>query len=117
MRVVDISQFEDSVVIHFETDDTRINAYTLASTLVGFADAAKAANATLNAGSEIEIVVEALGPGSFRARIRTLYSSSKNLFSSQLVVGLAIGVPRTNTHGMSMLLSNPHRACQDPHHR
>lgn len=92
MRVVDISQFEDSVVIHFETDDTRINAYTLASTLVGFADAAKAANATLNAGSEIEIVVEALGPGSFRARIRTLYSSSKNLFSSQLVVGLAIGV-------------------------
>ncbi len=92
MRVVDISQFEHSVVIHFETDDTRINAYTLASTLVAFADAAKAANATLNAGSEIEIVVEALGPGSFRARIRTLYASSKNLFSNQLVVGLAIGV-------------------------
>lgn len=92
MRVVDISQFENSVVIHFETDDTRINAYTLASTLVAFADAAKAANATLNAGSEIEIVVEALGPGSFRARVRTLYASSKNLFSNQLVVGLVIGV-------------------------
>lgn len=92
MRVIDISQFENSVVIHFETDDTRINAYTLASTLVAFADAAKAANSTLNAGSEIEIVVEALGPGSFRASIRALYTSSKNLFSNQLVVGLAIGV-------------------------
>lgn len=92
MRVIDISQFENSVVIHFDTDDTRINAYTLASTLVAFADAAKAANATLNAGSEIEIVVEALGPGSFRAQIRALYTSSKNLFSNQLVVGLAIGV-------------------------
>lgn len=69
MRVVEIAQFENSVVIHFDTDDTRINPCTLASTLVGLADAAKAANATLNAGCEIEIIVEALGPGSFRALI------------------------------------------------
>ncbi len=34
MRVINISQFEDSVVIHFETEGQRINAYTLASTLV-----------------------------------------------------------------------------------
>ena len=92
MRVVDIGKFESSVVIHFDTEDTRINAYTFASTLVALADAAKAANATLNAGCEIEIVVEALGPGSFRALIRALYSSSRNLFANQLVVGLVIGV-------------------------
>lgn len=92
MRVVDISQFENSLVIHFDTDDTRINAYSLASTLVAFADAAKAANTTLNAGSEIEIVVEALGPGSFRAHIRALYSSSRNLFANQIVMGLVLGV-------------------------
>lgn len=92
MRVVEIAQFENSVVIHFDTDDTRINAYTFASTLVALADAAKAANATLNAGCEIEIVVEALGPGSFRALIRALYSTSRNLFSNQIVVGLVIGV-------------------------
>ncbi len=92
MRVVDISQFENSVVIHFDTDDTRINAYTFASTLVALADAAKAANNTLNVGCEIEIVVEALGPGSFRAFIRALYSSSRNLFANQLVIGLVLGV-------------------------
>lgn len=92
MRVVDIGQFENSVVIHFDTEDTRINAYTFASTLVALADAAKAANATLNVGCEIEIVVEALGPGSFRALIRALYSSSKNLFGNQIVLGLVIGV-------------------------
>lgn len=92
MRVVDIAQFENSVVIHFDTDDTRINAYTLASTLVALADAAKAANTTLNAGCEIEIVVEALGPGSFRALIRALYSSSRNLFANQVVMGLVLGV-------------------------
>lgn len=92
MRVVDIAQFENSVVIHFDTDDTRINAYTFASTLVALADAAKAANTTLNAGCEIEIVVEALGPGSFRALVRALYSSSRNLFANQVVMGLVLGV-------------------------
>ena len=92
MRVVDIAQFENSVVIHFDTDDTRINAYTFASTLVALADAAKAANSTLNVGCEIEIVVEAIGPGSFRALIRALYSSSRNLFANQIVMGLVIGV-------------------------
>jgi hypothetical protein len=92
MRVVQISQLESSLVIHFDTDDTRINAYTLASTLISLADAAKAANATLNAGSEVEVVVEALGPGSFRALIRTLYASSRNLFSNQVVMGLVLGV-------------------------
>jgi hypothetical protein len=92
MRVVDISEFENAVVIHFDTDDTRINAYTFASTLVALADAAKAANSTLNVGCEIEIVVEALGPGSFRAFISALYSSSRNLFSNQIVLGLVLGV-------------------------
>lgn len=92
MRVVDIAQFENSVVIHFDTDDKRINAYTFASTLVALADAAKAANTTLNVGCEIEIVVEALGPGSFRALIRALYSSSRNLFANQIAMGLVLGV-------------------------
>lgn len=92
MRVIDITQFENSVVIHFDTEDTRINAYTLASTLVSLADAAKAANNVLNYGYEIEIVVEALGPGSFRARIRAIYSSTKNLFANQVVLGVVIGV-------------------------
>lgn len=92
MRVVDIARFENSVVIHFDTDDKRINAYTFASTLVALADAAKAANTTLNVGCEIEIVVEALGPGSFRALIRAIYSNSRNLFANQIVIGLVIGV-------------------------
>jgi hypothetical protein len=92
MRVVEIAQFENAVVIHFDTDDTRINAYTLASALTALADAAKAANASLNPGSEIEIVVEAIGPGSFRAQLRALYSASKNLFSNEVIAGIVIGV-------------------------
>ena len=92
MKVVDISKFEDSVVLHFETESKKINAYTLASTLVSIADAAKAANSTINAGYNVEIIVEALGPGSFRAKITAVFKENKNLFSSQLVVGVIIGV-------------------------
>ncbi|CAM5553546.1 hypothetical protein [Eoetvoesiella caeni] len=92
MRIVEISKFEQSVVLHFKTEGNRINAYTLASTLVSIADAAKAANSTLNAGYDVEIVVEAIGAGSFRAKITALYKNSKNLFSSQVVAGVIIGV-------------------------
>lgn len=92
MRTIDVSKFDDSIVIHFETEGTRINAYTFASTLVSIADAAKAANSCLNLGYDIEIVVEAIGPGSFRAKIRAIYTTSKNLFSRETVMGVIIGV-------------------------
>lgn len=92
MRVINISQFEDSVVLHFETEGQRINAYTLASTLVSIADAAKAANNNLNPGYEVEIVVESIGPGSFRAKIRALFKKHQNLFSKEVVVALVVGI-------------------------
>lgn len=92
MTVIDISEFEDSVVLHFETEGHKINAYTLASTLVSIADAAKAANRSCNPGYEIEVLVESLGQGSFRAKVKAVYSSSRNLFSSELVRGIVIGI-------------------------
>jgi hypothetical protein len=92
LRVVNISRIDEDVVIHFETKRERINAYTLASALVGIADAAKAANAGVNVGYDIEIVVEALGPGSFRAQLRAVYTTARNLFSSQVVQALILNV-------------------------
>ena len=92
MKVVDISKFENSVILYFDTDKKQINAYTLASILVSIADATKAANTTLNAGHEVEIIVEALGEGSFKAKISTIYKETKNIFSSQIVAGILIGL-------------------------
>lgn len=106
MAVIDISKFENSVVIHFDTADHRINAYTLASALVAIADAAKAANATINSGCEIEVVVEALGPGSFRALIKALYTTSKNLLASQVAMGIAIGVVGNYIYERTLSLDN-----------
>lgn len=92
MRILDISQFENSFVIHFATEDKQINAYTLASTLVGLADAAKAANASVNPGHNIEIVVEALGEGSFRAKISAVYTAAGNLFSKQALQAVVLSI-------------------------
>jgi len=92
MPTINIQEIEKSLVIHFNTDDKSISAYTLASTLAAIADAAKYANGSLNPGFDIEVVVEALGPGSFRAQLSAVYKSSKNLFSSQLLFGLVVGV-------------------------
>ncbi|WP_129125947.1 hypothetical protein [Geomonas oryzae] len=92
MPTVYIPENEDSIVLHFGGEFTRINAYTLATALVNIADAAKAANKTLNPGYEIEIVVEAFGPGSFKALVRSIYKSAGNLFSNDLVKGFILGV-------------------------
>lgn len=92
MPVVNIAAFDDAVVLHFETENHRINAYTLASTLVALADAAKSANASVNPGFDIEVVVEALGPGSFRAKLKAVYTTARNLFSDQLVMALILNI-------------------------
>jgi hypothetical protein len=92
MNTLRVAAFEDSFVIHFGGEFARINAYTLATTLVNLADAAKAANASINPGYEIEIVVEALGAGSFRTKIRTLYESADNLFSKDSLRVIVLSV-------------------------
>jgi hypothetical protein len=106
MKVVEIAHFEDAVVLHFETDGYRINAYTLASILVSIADAAKAANSQLNPGYEVEIVVETIGPGSFRAKIKALYKKNRSLFANVVAVPLVVGLV-TNYIYEKFLSSNP----------
>jgi len=92
MKVLDIREFEESFVIHFGSEFKRINAYTLASSLVSLADATKEANSLVNPGYEVEVVVEALGPGSFKAKIKTIYHGIGNLFSKQDLKSIALGI-------------------------
>lgn len=92
MTTVLVRQYEDSFVIHFGVSGQRINAYTLASTLTSLADSARVANAQLNPGYEIEVLVEALGAGSFKAKIRTLYRGAENLFSGESLRTIVLSV-------------------------
>lgn len=92
MPTVRIDAEDDAVVLYFGTKGRRINAYTLASTLVSFADAAKRANTAVNPGYEIEVVVEVLGEGSFKAKLRAIYSRADNLWSGQDVRNIVLNL-------------------------
>lgn len=85
--------FQDTFIIHFGVKGSRINAYTLASTLASIADAARAANAQINPGFDIEVVVEALGEGCFKATLRSIFHPiAKSIFSVETVKNIVWGV-------------------------
>jgi len=107
LPTVNISELGDAFVIHFDTEGERINAYTLASTLVGIADAAKAANAAINLGYDIEVVVEAIGPGSFRALLRAVYKEAGNLFSGQNVRAVILSVVASFIYERTLAVNHP----------
>ncbi len=92
MQVVDIREFEEEFVIYFGGEPKRINAYTLASSLVSVADDVKSANSLINPGYNVEVVVEAFGEGSFKVKVRTLYNGAKNLFSKENLKAITLGV-------------------------
>lgn len=73
MDILRFDDFEDdTIVLHFGGVEGSIDSYTLADALIGFADMARAISATVEPGSDIELVVEAVGTGSFRVRIRRI---------------------------------------------
>jgi hypothetical protein len=75
----------DTIVLHFGGTAGTIDAYTLANALIGFADTAYAISATIDPGQEIEIIVEATGPGSYRTVVRRL----KKGFTGGVLSGIA----------------------------
>ncbi len=81
--LIDCRDFDEQFVIHYGGEFHQVNAYTFASSLIALSDAIRNANHIVNPGYDIEIVVEALGPGSFRARIRAVQKGINNLFSAQ----------------------------------
>jgi hypothetical protein len=82
MATIDLHLFqEDQIVIHFGGALTSIDAYTFANSLVAFADTVRSANGIINPGQGIEVRVEALGPGSFRAVIKRITKGLGGFFS------------------------------------
>lgn len=73
MAEIFLREFEgDTVVVHFGGSFQSIDAHTFANSLIAFADTAYAINETIDPGQEIQILLEANGPGSYRALIRRL---------------------------------------------
>ena len=92
MAELRIAEFESTIVLYFQTPEPRVNAYALAATLVALADSAKAAARTLNSSIEIEIVVESLNSGSFRAKVTAVAREAGLFVKNQAITGIIIGV-------------------------
>ncbi len=92
MQIINIEEYDNEVVLHFGGERKKINAYTLASSLVFIADAVKEANNVLNPGYDVEVLVEAFGEGSFRAKIKTVFKGTGNIFSKDTLKTIALSV-------------------------
>lgn len=96
-EIIDLRRFnDDSFVIHFGGAGQGIDATTFAQALTGFTEALKSINRELEPGYDLDVIIEAVGPGSFRARLRAIKKSAGNLFTvaaaGTIVGGIAINV-------------------------
>lgn len=83
LSTIDVRRFErDQIVVHFGGRLTSVDAYTFANSLVSFADTVRAVNALVNPSQEIDVRLEAVGPGSFRALIKQTKRGLGGLFKS-----------------------------------
>jgi hypothetical protein len=92
MQIINIKEYNEEVVLHFGGERKKINAYTLASSLLSIADAVKEINNVVNPGYDVEVLVEAFGEGSFRAQIKTVYKGAGNIFSKDALKAVAFSV-------------------------
>lgn len=87
MQTVDLTHLGDEFVFHFGGEFHRINAETLANSLLEISAALKEINRSVNPNFEIDIYIDALGEGSFRARIKAIARSA-----TPLIGGAALSI-------------------------
>ena len=92
MAVIELSESTDRFVLHFETQRHQLNAYALATSLVGLAEAVREASLLLNPGYSVEVVVEALDQGSFEAVVKTIFSKTNSVFAQEAAKAIIYGV-------------------------
>lgn len=107
MSTLEIRRETERFVLYFETPKHEVSAYALASALVGLADAVREANAIVNPGYKVEVVVEALSPGSFQATVKTVFTKAKNLFSHSAVQAVILSIVSTHIYEKCIKTNEP----------
>ena len=84
MATIDLRGMSDSdgFVIYFGGRPNEVDSYTFANALVAVADAFREINAQVNTGTSLEVRLEALSEGSFKARLKGAPKSIAGLFGS-----------------------------------
>src|SRR5271166_4150956 len=92
MLIVNLTHLSQSeFVIHFGGRSNEVDAYTFSNCLLELAEAMRGINSQINPDFGIEVTIEGIGPGSFRAGVRTILKSIGNLFKSD-VRNVVVGV-------------------------
>jgi hypothetical protein len=107
MATFEVRREVDRFVLYFDTPRREISAYALATALVGLADAVREANAAVNPGYQVEVVVEGLSDGSFKATIKTVFTKARNLFSHQAVQAVIWGIVATHIYEKAIKTDTP----------
>lgn len=114
MAVIEIPREIDRFVLYFDTPKRQINAYALATSLIGLADAVRTANAAINPGYYVEVVVETLEDGSFQAVVRTIYEKTRDLLSNEAVKAIVYGIIATHIYEMVIKTDVPPKITASP---
>jgi hypothetical protein len=72
MESFDLTVPTDSFVLHFGSEEHQINAITFTNSIRSLTEAMMEINRVVNQYEEIDIVIEAIGGGSFRTKIKTV---------------------------------------------
>lgn len=72
MADLDLRNFKnsDGFVLHFGGRPNEVDTYTFANALVAFSDTFRELNGQVNSSQSIELRLEAVGPGSFRGKVK-----------------------------------------------
>jgi hypothetical protein len=68
---------KDGFVVYFGGQPNQVDTYTFANALVALSDAFQEINAQVNPGYSLELRLEAVADGSFKARIREIPKASR----------------------------------------
>lgn len=82
MAILDLTtaKEKDGFVVYFGGKPNEVDTYTFANALVALSDAFQEINDQVNPGYSLELRLEALAQGSFKARIREIPKSVKDAF-------------------------------------
>ena len=93
MSDIDLRQLPDGeFVLHFGGRPNEVDAFTFSSSLIAISEAIQEINRQVNPDYSIEISIDGLGTGSFRAKLKTASKSLAGLFKHRFTEQILIGI-------------------------
>src|ERR1700676_2628494 len=91
MADIDLTEFSgDEFVFHFGGRPSEVDAYTFANSLIAFAEAIREINKQINPDTKLEIAIEGVGEGSFRAKLKATATSISGLLRGTIATGVVL---------------------------